>query len=148
MEYFTHHPNKPKFIIRAKHLDRVVFQQGSKTKIELANLPNYSSIQIEKLKIKKTEYQNLTLDLTWGEVTLVNDFKEEAVITVIQAKLLNKQQSVFDKDFYLLTNQDIQDQEQAYQIYLNYFIRWKIEVVFKFLKDTLGLESFRVFEKY
>lgn len=49
-----------------------------------------------------------------------------------------------DKEFCLLTNQEIKTREDLYQVYLNYFIRWKIEVVFKFLKDVLGLEKFRV----
>jgi hypothetical protein len=49
-----------------------------------------------------------------------------------------------DSDFYLLTNQEINNPQEAFQIYLSYFIRWKIETVFKFLKDSLGLEEFRV----
>jgi Transposase DDE domain len=52
-----------------------------------------------------------------------------------------------DTDFYLLTNQEINNPQDAYKIYLSYFLRWKIETVFKFLKDSVGLEEFRV-EKY
>jgi hypothetical protein len=44
----------------------------------------------------------------------------------------------------LLTNRKIKTAEQAHGVYFTYLKRSKIEGVFKFLKDVLGWEEFRV----
>lgn len=135
--------SNPKFIIRAKHLNRQ-FKEGKLSEIKFKKPEVF---KIKQLQIKDKKYQNLTLKLSHKNLTLVNKYEEETEITVIQSKLLDKEKKpVFkeDKEFYLLTNQEIKTREDLYQVYLNYFIRWKIEVVFKFLKDVLGLEKFRV----
>jgi Transposase DDE domain len=129
-----------------------------------------STFKIQKLKIKQKTYFDLTLKLFWEDVTMTNDKGEKTTVKVIKSQLTDrKNQPIFkfnktenktpqedqakdqasktkdtDSDFYLLTNQEINSPQEAYNIYLSYFIRWKIETVFKFLKDSLGLEEFRV----
>ncbi len=44
----------------------------------------------------------------------------------------------------LLTNRDIESDEDAYNIYKIYLKRSKIEYVFKFLKDGLGWEDMQL----
>lgn len=44
----------------------------------------------------------------------------------------------------LLTNRQVKTAAQAHDIYLTYLSRSKIEGVFKFLKDVLGLPEFQV----
>lgn len=144
ISHFCKHPQQPKFIIRAKHLNRE-FKEG---KLNQIKFPKATSFKIQELQIKAHKYQNLTLKLFHKKLTLVNDYEEEIPIIIVKAKLLdNQKQPIFktkDQDFYLITNQEITTKEELYQCYLNYFIRWKIETVFKFLKDVLGLETFRI----
>jgi hypothetical protein len=122
------------------------------------NKKNQTTIQIQKLQIKQKTHFDLTLKLSWEDVIMINSKGEKTTVKVIKSKLTDRKgQPIFkskkdkesnqETDFYLLTNQEINNSQDAYQIYLSYFIRWKIETVFKFLKDSLGLEEFRV-EKY
>lgn len=144
IEHLCKHHNQPKFIIRAKHLNRQV-KEG---KLDQLKFPKAQIFKVEKLQIKQKQYSELTLKLTYRKISLVDKNGEETQVNVIKSKLLTKdKQPVFknEKDeFYLLTNLDITNQEDLYQAYLNYFIRWKIETVFKFLKEVLGLEEFRI----
>lgn len=143
IEHLYHHKYQPKFIIRGKHLNRQ-FKEG---KLNQIKFKKEELFKIKKLEVKNQTHQDLTLKLRQKQLTLVNKYGEETVITVIKSKLLDKDKKpVFkeDEEFCLLTNQEIKTREDLYQTYLNYFIRWKIEVVFKFLKDVLGLESFRI----
>jgi hypothetical protein len=177
IEHLTRHKEQPKFIIRAKHLNRQ-FKEGKLSEIKFKKTEIF---KIKKLELKNREYHNLTLKLKQKRLTLINKYGEETEVTVIKSKLLdenkkpifkeNKMQNKncknrnlqdknsnketikkndendendFNSDFYLITNQRIETRKSLYECYLNYFIRWKIEVVFKFLKDVLGLEEFRV----
>lgn len=106
--------------------------------------------KIKSLKIKSNNFKDLTLKLQWQKVKILNKAGNNpdkyTEYTFIKALMLNDQkQPVFksDKEFIIITNLPIESTEDVYQAYLNYFIRWKIEVVFKFLKDSLGLEQFR-----
>ncbi|MGL4758489.1 MAG: transposase, partial [Patescibacteria group bacterium] len=104
------------------------------------------SHKITELKIKNKIYHDLTLKIAYETVQIQNSQGVSSEVTYISSKLLNKDKTpVFKNDsFVLATNKIISSDEDAYQAYLNYFIRWKIESVFKFLKTTLGLEKFRV----
>jgi hypothetical protein len=148
IEHLCYHQDKPNFIIRVKHLNRQV-KEG---KLNELKFPKAQLFKIKELQIKQKIHQDLTLKLTHRKVTLVDKNEEEAGITIIKSKLLNKdKQPIFKneaknnkEEFCLLTNLEINNSEELYQIYLNYFVRWKIETVFKFLKEVLGMEEFRV----
>lgn len=177
IEHLVNHNQKPSFVIRAKHLDRGVEipnsldQTYNQTKIQdiQFNKKNQSTFKIQKLKIKQKTYFDLTLKLYWEDAIMTNSKGEKITVKVVKSQLTDRKGStVFkskkvrndnqnkqtkdgnldtDSDFYLLTNQEINNPQDVYQIYLSYFIRWKIETIFKFLKGSLGLEEFRV-EKY
>jgi hypothetical protein len=148
IEHLCYHQDKPNFIIRVKHLNRQV-KEG---KLNELKFPKAQLFKIKELQIKQKIHQDLTLKLTHRKVTLVDKNEEETGITIIKSKLLNKdKQPIFKneaknnkEEFCLLTNLEINNSEELYQIYLNYFVRWKIETVFKFLKEVLGMEEFRV----
>jgi hypothetical protein len=148
IEYLCNHTQTPNFIIRAKHLNRE-FKEG---KLNQINFSKPDIFKIQKLQIKNKKYENLTLKLSKKKLTLVNKYGEETKVTVVKSKLLDQDNKPIFKssttqtesELYLITNQEIKSKEQLYQCYLNYFIRWKIETVFKFLKEVLGLETFRV----
>jgi hypothetical protein len=144
IEHLHHHQDNPNFIIRAKHLNRQV-KEG---RLDQLNFPKAQLFKIDKLQIKQKKYENLTLKLTHRKITLVDKNGEETEITIIKSKLLNQNKlPVFKNekdDFCLLTNLEVNNSEALYQAYLNYFVRWKIETVFKFLKEVLGMEEFRV----
>lgn len=160
IEHLHHHQNKPNFIIRAKHLNR----QTKEGKLDQLSFPKAQLFKIEKLQVKQKVYQDLTLKLTHRKITLVDKYGQETQISVIKSKLLGKNKGPIFKgkvnienkienkdgneneneDFCLLTNLPINNPQELYQAYLNYFIRWKIETVFKFLKETLGMKDFRV----
>ncbi len=64
--------------------------------------------------------------------------------TVVRITLLDKGKAIFAQPMLLLTNEIVKTAQDAKQIYMTYLLRAKIEVVFKFLKQNLGWESFQV----
>lgn len=78
-------------------------------------------LNLEILKIKGNEYTVLKITLTDKDGKLI--FKEPMM---------------------LITSLSVQSLEEAYFVYRGYMKRSKIEAVFKFLKDVLGWEDFRV----
>ena len=146
-----------KFVVRCKTLDRLVCQDKDDTtnttnttnttiNLNKIKFKNKTTKKIKELKIRSKTFQNLTLKLQWQKLGITNKYGETDYYTFIKAKLLDSdKKSIFqeDREFTIVTNQDANSAQEVYQAYLNYFIRWKIETVFKFLKDTLGLEEFR-----
>ena len=55
-----------------------------------------------------------------------------------------KGQNIFLQPMMLITNRAIETAQDAQQIYQAYLLRFKIEVVFRFLKTNLGWETFQV----
>lgn len=141
-----------KFVIRAKDNKRSVIRinnQLNPVETVTVNKLKYKHKIIKKiseLKIKKRLYKNLTLKLSYETVEIKNSLGKTSEVTYISSILLDEDKKpVFKNDnFVLVTNKAIKTKDDAFQAYLNYFIRWKIETVFKFLKTTLGLEKFRV----
>lgn len=70
---------------------------------------------------------------------------EDETYTVVQLTLFDRKgRKIFKDSMLLLTNRKIETIKQAHGIYLTYLKRFKIEGVFKFLKDVLGWEEFQV----
>lgn len=55
-----------------------------------------------------------------------------------------KGKSIFQQPMMLITNRVLECAQEARQIYQAYLLRFKIEVVFRFLKTNLGWETFQV----
>jgi hypothetical protein len=138
------HSKNIQFLVRVSKLKRNVFHKGFSIKVDEIDDYNHERHQIEFLQIKKTKYRNLTLDLYYTEVEMPDSNGEILKTSLIKAVLSQKGKPLYKQPLYLYTSHLNLDFKSAFELYLNYFLRWKIEVVFKFVKDTLGLEEFRI----
>jgi Transposase DDE domain len=95
--------------------------------------------QIPVINIKGTKHFNVDLKTEW-EPLIIN----HKTYTVVRITLSKQGEPIFDQPMLLITNKTIKNDTQAIQIYYNYILRFKIEVVFRFLKQNLGWEDFQV----
>ena len=95
--------------------------------------------QIERLSIKSKTYRNVDCLLEWEELVL-----NGKAYRVVRISLSQSGKPIFKHPMLLLTNQGIDNAQQAQQIYKGYLLRFKIEVVFRFIKQNLGWETFQV----
>lgn len=126
------------FVIRAKK-SRVIDAKddnGKKIKLIESDFENSNTRRTEVVKLKKKVYQNATIIISWGGF---NDYNAVR-ITIKDCK--GKQ--IFKDPMLLITNKSIESADDAYNIYLIYFKRSKIEHVFRFLKDGLGWENIQL----
>ena len=80
------------------------------------------------------------MTLSWGKLSLKNK-----TYSVVRVQVFDREKKVIFKDqILLITNELVNSFESAFEIYQAYLRRSKIENVFKFLKDQLGWEEFRV----
>jgi len=148
IEYFKHIDEtlKDQFVIRVK-----ASRNSNKTKknakgnevgikliaVEFSNKKEYI---IEKLKLKGKLYQQAKVLIEWDEIEL-SKVKYNTVRITLKTRddiLIHKQPML------LISNIKIENYKDAKEIYHTYLLRSKIESVFKFLKDILGLEEFQV----
>jgi hypothetical protein len=97
------------------------------------------SFLIDKLDIKGKVYRQVDGLVEW-ETLIIGD----KTYTVLRISLSSKGKSLFAHPMLLLTNRKIENAEQACQVYKTYILRFKIEVVFRFLKQNMGWETFQV----
>ncbi|MDZ7878197.1 MAG: transposase [Saprospiraceae bacterium] len=95
---------------------------------------------IKRVTIKNKTYTNVKCRIEWDKLVLNN-----RNYSVIRIALMNeKGQPIFQQPMMLITNRPIQTAQDAQQVYQAYLLRFKIEVVFRFLKTNLGWETFQV----
>lgn len=94
---------------------------------------------IDKLNLKGKVYHKVNTLVEWENLTI-----NEKNYTVVRVSLSCGRKALFDKPMLLLTNRNIENAQEACQVYKSYILRFKIEVVFRFLKQNLGWESFQV----
>lgn len=129
------------FILRVSHKDRLVTHDRKQLRLESLPFQPGGVKQYQKLTLKHRTYQDVTLKLSAASVTL----KGHSMFVVKSILTNRKGEQIFNDPFYLLTNCSLSKPTvQAYEIFKAYTLRWKIEGVFKFLKGTLGWESFQV----
>lgn len=130
------------FIIRVKHLERTVESvEGEQNKLGSIELKNRYAKRHEKLRIKDRLYQNAKTEVEVGEFRYIGEkkyFLVKVEVTDRDGKL------VYKEPMYLMTDVEVDGGQQGYGIFKNYLIRSKIEGVFKFLKDVLGWQEFRI----
>ena len=101
---------------------------------------NKSAYDIAVLKLKNKKYLNVKCHIEW-EALIIG----EATFYCIRINLVNgANKPIFDTPMLLITNRLILTTDAAKNIYHAYLLRAKIEVVFKFLKQNLGWETFQV----
>ena len=78
--------------------------------------------------------QKMPCDVWWGSVRH-KDYGQQLVLVKVRVRT---------KVWYLVTNERVQKEEQAWEIVFAYQRRWQIELSFRYEKCELGLESPRL----
>lgn len=129
---------KDKFVIRLK-ASRCSKCDESDSKLKLIDKPfkRNAQRQYEKIMIKNKVYQEAKCTVEWGEMLHGH--------SVVKISLSDKTgKNIYKQPMMLITNKDVNTEEDAFKIYQIYLKRSKIEGVFKFLKDELCWEDFRI----
>jgi hypothetical protein len=127
------------FVIRAKKsrsVDEATDSKVKKTRLIDSNFSNQCIHKLQKVRFKKTCYQDATLLIEWQECLNYTAVK-------ITAKT-REGKEIFANPMLLLTNKSVETAEQALLIYQIYLKRSRIETVFKFLKEGLGWEDMQL----
>jgi hypothetical protein len=95
--------------------------------------------EVAKITFHGTTYTDVTAQIEWEE-WIVN----QKTYSVVRITLRKGSQPLFKQPMLLVTNRKVRNASQAKEIYASYLLRSKIEVVFRFLKQNLGWESFQV----
>jgi hypothetical protein len=134
------------FIVRAKSNrnsnEFILDDKGKPVFIKLTDavLEQTQERVLEKFIWKNKIFQQAKISITWGKLTLKNKN-----YSVVKVQVFDREKNTVFKDkMLLITNELIGDFELAFEIYKAYLRRSKIENVFKFLKEQLGWEEFRV----
>lgn len=110
-----------------------VDKEGKKQKLMDALFETGDPVKIQKIRLKKGSYQDVSLVLQW---------RKHGNNWVVKASLNDRnQQSIFKDPLLLITSKEVSCVDEAYAIYMIYLSRSRIESVFKFLKEGLGWEE-------
>lgn len=123
------------FIVRSKktRADDSVDENKKSTKLIDAKFEQTKAIEIQKIRFKDKVYQDIKIEISWKKYHTYNAVK----ITIRD----RNNTEIFKNPMLLLTNKIVDSDEDAYQIYIGYLKRSRIEYVFKFLKEGLGWEE-------
>lgn len=152
-EYFEYTDDlKDEFITRLKlsrlsNLTRPVYTPKGKLSKKLAYVKlidkafdNQFTYDIQRITIKNKTYVNVKCLIEWEKLILNNRTYSVVRITLKD----EKGKPIFQQPMMLITNRVVECTQDARQIYQAYLLRFKIEVVFRFLKTNLGWETFQV----
>ncbi len=126
------------FIIRSK-ITRTIEgrgDDGKKLKLINADFDAQGEKQFQKLTVGKNCVQDGKITIYFGEFENFNAIKIQ--ITGRDGR------RIFKNDMLLLTNKKVTTFDEAYEVYIAYLSRAKIEYVFKFLKEGLGWENMQI----
>lgn len=94
----------------------------------------------EKVCFKKKVYIKPSAIFEWDTMPIKNK-----TYSIVRVRFYDNQGKLIFKDpMLIITNYEVNDAKMAQFVYQLYLQRSKIEGVFKFLKDVLGWETFRV----
>jgi Transposase DDE domain len=100
---------------------------------------HHGTYLIDNLTIKGRKYTQVTCEVEWDTLKLGN-----LSYQVVRVTLKKDGKNIFDHPMLLITNRKITNSEEAKAVYCAYILRFKIEIVFRFLKQNLGWESIQV----
>jgi hypothetical protein len=130
------------FVIRAK-LNRN-YPGDPTQKLHQAALGGHSLTALDRFIWRGKVYQQAQMVLDWGPIELAGK-----AYRVVRCQLYKRTgESIFKEPMVLITNGLVENHGDAFAIYQAYLRRSRIETVFKFLKEQLGWESFRVRDFY
>jgi hypothetical protein len=142
---------KSNFVIRAKlnrNSNEVVLAESegiSATKPKAVKLVNAALISTQERLLDKFVWKNkchrqAKLVSSYGTLLI-----EAVKYYVVKMQVYDKSgRKIFSEPILLISNQIVDSHTIAFEIYQQYLIRSKIEGVFKFLKQEMGWEEFRV----
>lgn len=111
-----------------------------KIKLVEANLTSKKIEVLEKFVWKGKVYQQAKLESRYGNVII-----ESKTYNVVIIQIYDRTgRKLFALPIVLITNIEVSNHQMAFEVYQFYLIRSKIEGVFKFLKQELGWQEFRV----
>lgn len=125
---------KTTYTLKGKISKRVVYES-----LVNKRFAHQSTAEIEKITFHSQTYHNVTVLIEWESIVL-----NAKTYTVVRITLRQGSKALFEQPMLLLTNRKIFNATQAREIYAAYLLRSKIEVVFRFLKQNLGWETFQV----
>ncbi len=135
-----------KFVVRGKSNrnanEKKTNEKGNEVYLKLVDktFSNQYVKQLDKIQFKKKVYTNVKCIYQW-DTTMI----EASQWSVLRIEFYDKKGSrIFKDSMLLLTNYDISNPELAIYVNRIYLQRPKIESVFKFIKENLGWEEFRV----
>jgi len=126
------------FVIRVKKTRNALNNESENKKVKLIScaFENQHTIHIQKTKLNKQIYQDVTLLVEW---------KSYGVYTAVRITLKDRnQKNIFANPMLLITNKMIKTAEDANLVYQIYLKRSRIECVFKFLKEGMGWEEIQI----
>lgn len=131
------------FVIRCK-IDRnsntISKETGKFLKLCNKELSNNFNVYVSKVELKGKLYKDVKVVYGYEEVMI-----EGCKYWFVKIEVLDKNSKPIFKDpMLLITNIPVKKDEVAEIVYHYYLKRSKIEGVFKFLKNSLGWEEFRV----
>ncbi len=101
---------------------------------------NQFTYDIQRISIKNKSYANAKSDIEWEKLIINN-----RTYSVVRITLKDEQgKPIFQHPMMLITNRVIESAQGAKEVYQAYLLRFKIEVIFRFLKTNLGWETFQV----
>jgi hypothetical protein len=126
------------YVIRAKKSRTLDTKgdDGKKSKLINSTFTGREEKPFQKLKFKKKHIQDGKFIVEWCTYNKSNAVK----ITVID----REGNEVFEVPMLLLTNKPVNNLLEAFDIYMDYLKRSKIEYVFKFLKEGMGWEDIQI----
>lgn len=140
------------FIIRCKdsrlsHLTYPTYTPSGKLSKRVAHYKLIDKIfahsgeyEVAAITIKGKKYENVTARIAWETVVI-----GEHSYTAVRCALYGQDgEPLFKQPMLLITNGVVGSIEEAKEVYLNYLLRSKIEIVFRFLKQYLGWETFQI----
>jgi Transposase DDE domain len=136
-----------KFTIRLKNNRNSPFQTlDEKTQKEKflkwseIDLGNRAEKCYEKVAFKKRVYVKPRALFEWDNIVI-----ENRQYCIVRVRFYTYDgQPIFKEPMFIITNHEVNDAQMAQFVYQLYLQRSKIEGVFKFLKDVLGWETFKV----
>lgn len=134
------------FIIRGKSNrnanEKIVGETGKEVFLKLVNktFENEYIKYLPKIKFKKKVYTNVKCIYQWDTTMIGNSLWNVLRVIFYDRTGLR----IFKDSMLLLTNFSINSPEMAVHVNKLYLQRPKIESVFKFIKENLGWEEFRV----
>ena len=96
--------------------------------------------EIKRICLKNKSYVNVKCHVRWDEITI-----NARIYRVVRVVLKDeKGQCIFEHPMLLVTNRPVKTAADAMSVYQAYLLRFKIEILFRFLKNNMGWETFQI----